>query len=188
MRASRRTRRPRQGGFTLLEVIVALAILSVAVVAAIEGFAQGLRLLKLAGDHQRATLYADQKLREVVTPQEGREEEQDRDTGFTWERVTTRVEAPDLSGDGTHPALWRVWEIVVRVRFGERRQVEVATLRTTPLTQEELTFTTTGQIPAPGTRPGATPSTQSATGAAPSPSSSLARRPGVPPTSLPRPQ
>ena len=45
-------------GFTLLEVIVALAILSLAVVAAIQGFAQGLRLLKLAGDHQRAMLLA----------------------------------------------------------------------------------------------------------------------------------
>src|SRR6266571_2761381 len=60
-------------GFTLLEVIVALAILSLAVVAAIQGFAQGLRLLKLAGDHQRAMLLADEKAREVVDPEEGRE-------------------------------------------------------------------------------------------------------------------
>src|SRR6267143_1143660 len=41
-------------GFTLLEVLVAFAILSVAVVALIQGFAQGLRLLKVAGDHQQA--------------------------------------------------------------------------------------------------------------------------------------
>jgi len=37
----------RQGGFTLLEVLVAFAILSLTVVVAVQGFAQGLRLLKL---------------------------------------------------------------------------------------------------------------------------------------------
>ena len=64
----------RDAGFTLLEVVVALAILSLAVVAAIQGFAQGLRLLKLAGDHQRAMLLADEKAREVLEPDEGREQ------------------------------------------------------------------------------------------------------------------
>jgi general secretion pathway protein I len=123
-------------GFTLLEVIIALAILSIAVVASIQGFAQGLRLLKLAGDHQRATLLADQKLREVVTPQEGREDEEDRESGFAWERVTTAVETPDLTGDGTRTPTWRVWQITVRVRWGERRQVELATLRTVPVSPE----------------------------------------------------
>ena len=49
-------RRARAAGFTLIEVLVALAILSLAVVASIQGFAQGLRLLRLAGDHQQAML------------------------------------------------------------------------------------------------------------------------------------
>ena len=61
-----------EAGFTLIEVLVALAILSLAVVASIQGFAQGLRLLRLAGDHQQAMLLADQKMREVVEPKEGR--------------------------------------------------------------------------------------------------------------------
>src|SRR5262249_46488475 len=41
-------------GFTLLEVLVAFAILAVAIVSLIELSAQGLRLLKVSGDHQRA--------------------------------------------------------------------------------------------------------------------------------------
>jgi len=79
-RIERRSRRARrgagrgQGGFTLLEVLIAFAILSVAVVAVIQGFAQGLRLLKAAGDHQQAVLLADQKTREMVTPVEGRDQ------------------------------------------------------------------------------------------------------------------
>ncbi|MGH7419896.1 MAG: type IV pilus modification PilV family protein [Candidatus Rokuibacteriota bacterium] len=121
----------RQAGFTLLEVLVALAILSVAVVTIIQGFAQGLRLLKLSGDHQQAILLADSKLREVVEPEERREQ---GDEGvFQWERTTTLLETPDLRPAGAPPR-WRVYQIAVRVTWDERRQVEVASLRTVPAT------------------------------------------------------
>ena len=135
-----------QAGFTLLEVLVALAILGLAVVASIQGFAQGLRLLKLAGDHQQAMLIADQKVREVVTPAAGREE--GTEGAFTWERTIEALEAPDLApaASGAPPAAtrWRAWEIAVQVRWGETRSVEVTTRRTTA-------------EPAPGTSPGVSP-------------------------------
>jgi general secretion pathway protein I len=126
-------RRTGSAGFTLLEVLVALAILSVAVVAAIQGFAQGLRLLKLAGDHQEAMLIADRKTREIVVPDEGHDE--GTEGRFHWERTTRRLEAPDLAPLGSPPR-FRVYEIDVRVRWEGERQVEVATLRTTPVTTE----------------------------------------------------
>jgi type II secretion system protein I len=128
----------RQAGFTLIEVIVALAILSVAVVAAIQGFAQGLRLLKLAGDHQHATLLADQKAREIVTPTAGATEGTD-DRGFTWHTVTTEVQAPDLARDGARAPAWRVFQIAVTVRWDEHRAVELMTLRTAPADDLEAT-------------------------------------------------
>lgn len=121
-----RARASCRHGFTLLEVLVALAILSLAIVATIQGFAQGLRLLKLAGDHQHATLIADQKLHEVIEPTEGRQ------TGtegpFAWERTTTIVDTPELNPSGT-PARWHVYRIGVAVLWGGRR-VEIDTLRT----------------------------------------------------------
>ena len=82
-------------GFTLLEVLVAFAILSVAIVASIQGFAQGLRLLRTAGDHQQAILIADQKIREIVTPME--EQKSGTEGPFTWERTITVDPTPELT-------------------------------------------------------------------------------------------
>jgi len=138
-------------GFTLLEVVVALAILGLAVVAAIQGFAQGLRLLKLAGDHQRAMLLADGKAREVVVPDEG--SEQGTEANFRWERRTTVVATPDLIPLAGVPR-WRVYQIDVKVSWDERRQVEVNTLRTVPLTVQAITPAAPGtpRVPAGPTR------------------------------------
>ena len=123
----RGARAGRSAGFTLLEVLVAFAILSVAVVAVIQGFAQGLRLLKAAGDHQRAVLLADQKAREVINPVEAHDRGQDG--AFDWERSVTIVTTPDL--DRT-PATrkWHMYQIDVKVRWGDTRGVQVVTLRT----------------------------------------------------------
>jgi general secretion pathway protein I len=128
-----------QGGFTLIEVLVALAILSLAVVASIQGFAQGLRLLRLAGDHQQAMLLADQKVREVVEPKEG--SEQGTEGTLRWERTTRSLETPDLAPAGSAPR-GRVYEIDVRVSWEAKRQVEIRTLRmVTPQTTEIITTT-----------------------------------------------
>lgn len=118
-----------QRGFTLLEVLVALAILSLTVVVSIQGFAAGLRLLKLSGDHQAAMLIADLKAREVTTPKEGREDGTEGE--FTWERTIKVVPSPDLDIPG-RTVKWHVYEIDVKVTWGERsvRSVEIATLRT----------------------------------------------------------
>ena len=145
-------------GFTLLEVIVALAILSVSVVAVIQGFAQGLRLLKLAGEHQHATLLADQKAREIVTPVEGREDGHDEETNgaFTWERQTTLVETP-IFADQPSAKDWRVYRIDVHVRWGSQREVEVATLRTVPVSADTGTGSPTVSGPQTPSTPGVAP-------------------------------
>ena len=118
----------RQDGFTLIEVLVAFTILSLTVVVAVQGFAQGLRLLKLSGDHQRAILIADQKAREVVVAKEGRED--GTEGAYTWERVIKPLPAPELEGPGKL-SKWHMYEISVQVAWGDsRRTVGVTTLRT----------------------------------------------------------
>ena len=119
---------PRASGFTLLEVLVALAVLSFAVVVSIQAFAGGLRLLKLSGEHQEAMLIADQKAREIVAPTSGGVES-GTEGAYAWERQVKIVPTPDLDVEG-RSVKWRVWEVDVRVRWGDRRQVSLATLRT----------------------------------------------------------
>ena len=156
-------------GFTLIEVLVALAILSLAVVASIQGFAQGLRLLKLAGDHQQAMLLADQKMREIVEPKEGRE--QGNEGLLRWERTTRLLETPDLTSAGGTPR-GKVYEIDVRVVWEEKRQLEIRTLRLVPAENTQTTVTTT--VP----RPGAATPASGTPGSGTNPLGTLFGRPG----------
>ena len=163
-----------EAGFTLIEVLVALAILSIAVVASIQAFAQGLRLLKLAGDHQHAMLLADQKMRDVVDPKEGRE--QGTEGLLSWERTTRLLETPDLKpADGSDRG--RVYEIDVRVAWEEKRQIEIRTLRMVPPESSQTGTTILGAPPAGPTRPGATTSPGGTTGSGTSPFGTLFGRP-----------
>jgi len=106
----------RQGGFTLLEVLVAFAILSITIVVAVQGFAQGLRLLKLSGDHQSAILIADQRAREVVMPKEGHEN--GTDGSYTWDRTIKELPTAELDvpGRGSQERRERAWVIATTGR------------------------------------------------------------------------
>lgn len=121
-----RRRPPRESGFTLLEVLVALAILSLAVVTAIQLFAGGLRLLKVAGEHQEAVLLADEKTRELETLVEGHQS--GTEGPYTWERTIHATDVPaELGITSANP--YKMYTLTVQVRWGQRA-VEVATLRT----------------------------------------------------------
>ena len=118
--------RRESAGFTLLEVVVAMVILSVAVVTLIQLASQSLRLLKLSSDHQEATILADRLVRAADPATEGMESGQDGQ--FTWERRVRAVAVPDELSP-TIGAAPRLLSLAVAVRWGSGRAVEMSTLR-----------------------------------------------------------
>jgi prepilin-type N-terminal cleavage/methylation domain-containing protein len=113
-------------GFTLLEVLVAIAILAVALVAMMQLSAQGLRLLRVSEDYQGAVRLADRLARTVEPDREGVETGQQGN--LRWERRVSLVAVPDelTTGAGPQP---RLYAVSVAVGWGARHTLELTSLR-----------------------------------------------------------
>jgi general secretion pathway protein I len=114
-------------GFTLLEVLVALTILAVAIVALMQLSSQGLRLLHLSDDYQQAVVVADRVARATDVVEESAETGQEG--RFRWERHLRLVPVPEELTPGAGPQL-RLYALSVAVRWGRDRTLELASLRT----------------------------------------------------------
>jgi len=81
-------------GFTLLEVLVAVAILGVGLTIIIELLSGGLRLGRVSVEHTKAVNYARMKMEEIAVKQtmkEGSEEGEFDDT-FRWQVVVKKMD------------------------------------------------------------------------------------------------
>ena len=113
-------------GFTLLEVLVALTILGIAIVALMQLSSQGLRLLHLSDDYQQAVIAADRIARATDALAEGVDAGQEG--RFRWERRITVVPVPEELTPGAGPPL-RLYALSVGVRWGRDHTLELASLR-----------------------------------------------------------
>ena len=113
-------------GFTLLEVLVAMTILGIAIVALMQLSSQGLRLLHLSDDYQQAVIVADRIARATDALAEGVDAGQEG--RFRWERRITVVPVPEELTPGAGPPL-RLYALSVGVRWGRDHTLELASLR-----------------------------------------------------------
>jgi len=81
-------------GFTLIEVVVAIAILAVGLTVIIELFSGGLRLGRTSVEYTKAVNYARMKMEEIAVKQTMEEgnEEGEFDHTFRWQVETKRVD------------------------------------------------------------------------------------------------
>jgi len=114
-------------GFTLLEVLVTMAILAFALLAMVQLSAQGLRLLRLSEDYQGAVRLADRLTRVVDSEKGGVQSGQEGP--LRWERRTTLVPVPEKLNPLTGPR-YRLYAVLVTVRWGSKHALELETLRT----------------------------------------------------------
>src|SRR5262249_59674442 len=106
-------------GFTLLEVMVALAIVGIAVVVVIELSAQSLRLVKTSSEYQQAAQLADRIATDTQPSDEGVETGQEG--GFQWERRISLVPLPqELQPKETVPGKesLKLFTVTIDVRWG----------------------------------------------------------------------
>jgi len=82
-------------GFTLIEVVVALAILGVGLTVIIELFSGGLRLGRASMEYTKAVNYARVKMEETMakpTIEEGTQEGESDDKTFRWQMGVKKVD------------------------------------------------------------------------------------------------
>ena len=128
-RGSRGRARGRRGGFTLLEVIVAFTILSVALVGLLQAFATGMHGLSAAKTSATAVMHARSKLDQVgqAIQLEDGETSGEFDDGYAW-RVRI-AEAQFEDQDQVAGSLAVAFEVEVRVNAPQGRAVTLRTLR-----------------------------------------------------------
>jgi len=125
------TPRCRDDGFTLLEVLVALVVLSTAVVAALQLFGGGLRLARSAGDQAEAVLLANANLANLDPGPLTEGTEEGHDGPYRWtRRVTIDPSLLPIDPDTPEAVTIRLARVTVEVRWGQGRRFELATLRT----------------------------------------------------------
>lgn len=103
-------------GFTLLEVMIALAILGIGFALAMELLATGVRSVKTSEEYTQAVLLAHQKMAEIAdtTPLKGSAEQGESSRGLRW---SSELQA--LPQDEALPA--QLYRVRVRVTWPGRR-------------------------------------------------------------------
>ena len=119
-------------GFTLIEVIVAITILSISLVMVMQLFSAGLKASRASCDYTRAVIYAKDIMEEMSGSSES--ESGKFEDGFFWEIEVTPYE--DSEG-----AIDNLLQIKVKVSWDDVRRkpksLELVSLRTTE-SKEEL--------------------------------------------------
>ncbi len=129
-------------GFTLMEVVVALAILSVGLTVIIELFAGGLRLARTSEEYTKAVSYARIKMEELAVKQkmEQGSEEGKFDETFRWQVGVKKVNVLPIEKNPDLKIPVELFQIQVKVIWksgSKERSTYVESYRTMKVEDEE---------------------------------------------------
>ena len=110
-------------GFTLLEVIIAIAIMGISIVLIMQLFSGGLRLGKTSGDYTAAVIHAREKMEEMLIKPEAITGEFDKN--YKWQAEVS----PYSTAENKDSKLLR---ISVKVSWQENKTLELVTLKAAP--------------------------------------------------------
>ncbi|GAB4420300.1 MAG: hypothetical protein OHK0032_16020 [Thermodesulfovibrionales bacterium] len=125
----------KRGGFTLLEVLVALAILGIAITVVLQLFSANLRAVSTSEDYVSAAMKAEAKMREIL--------DDEKLTERSWSETTDDgyridVSVSDTSKERTENLLVRLLEIDLTLRWIKGTKERSLTLRTVKVVNKQI--------------------------------------------------
>ncbi|MFZ5906048.1 MAG: type IV pilus modification PilV family protein [Nitrospirota bacterium] len=137
-RAGKERRSSRPGpaqGFTLLEILVAIAVLSIAVTIVLQLFSANLRTIAVSGDYVTAATMAQVKMREVLDEENPVEQalSEVTDNGY---RIDTSI--TETLQERTENLQVKMLELVVSVHWVKGIKERSLTIRTLKAVEKEI--------------------------------------------------
>ncbi len=125
----------RKKGFTLLEILVALAILGIAITIILQLFSANLRALSVSGNYVSAVTKAEAKMREILDDSNLSEK--------SWSEVTDDGYRFDASltetlKDRTENLQVRLLEVALTVQWTEGSKKKSLTLKTMKVVNKQI--------------------------------------------------
>ena len=125
----------RRGGFTLLEVLVAIAILGIAVTVVLQLFSANLRAISVSGDYVSATTKAEAKMREILSDDKLSEKSSSETTDDGY-RIDVSI--TDALKERTDNLQVRLLEIDLTVHWTRGTKEKSLTLKTMKVVNKEI--------------------------------------------------
>jgi prepilin-type N-terminal cleavage/methylation domain-containing protein len=125
----------RRGGFTLLEILVAIAILGIAVTVVLQLFSADLRAISASGDYVAASTKADAKMRELLADDKLSEKSfsEITDDGYIMD-----ISITDALKDRTENLQVRLLEIDLTIHWASGTKDKSLTMRTLKVVEKEI--------------------------------------------------
>jgi prepilin-type N-terminal cleavage/methylation domain-containing protein len=137
LRSTRSRAWPRSGGFSLIEVVIALAIIGIAIVTVVQSFSQSLRSTRKSAEYTVALIHARSLMDEALaTPSiDDIEGTFEFDDGYTAKREVEEVvieqeqEEEEKGTTAVQEIPFKMYEITVTVKWPPRGSTKLTTKR-----------------------------------------------------------
>lgn len=123
-------RSPTTLGFTLIETVIALAILGIALTVILELFSGGLRLARTSEEYTKAMNFARMKLEEIISQrkiEEGTDEGEYDDT-FRWQVSTKKIDLLPVEKDSDFKPPVELFQVKVDILWKSGSKERSATI------------------------------------------------------------